>query len=52
MKLGREKKLPYNFTFIWSLKYDINDLIYETEKDSQTQRTDLCFPRGSWGEID
>ena len=31
---------------MWNLKYDTNELIYETETDSQTQRTDLWLPRG------
>ena len=32
---------------MWNLKYDPNKLIYETEIDSQTQRTtDLWLPRG------
>ena len=26
---------------MWNLKYNTNELIYETETDSQTQRTDL-----------
>ena len=30
---------------MWNLKYDTNELIYETETDSQTQRTDLELPR-------
>ena len=30
---------------MWNLKYDTNDLIHETETDSQTQRTDLWLPR-------
>ena len=44
---------------MWNLKYDTNELIYKTETDSQTQRTDLLLPRGrgvgegwigSWGQ--
>ena len=31
---------------MWNLKYDINELIYKKETDSQTQRTDLWLPRG------
>ena len=39
---------------MWNLNYDPNELIYETETDSQTQRTDLWLPRGSgcWGRVD
>ena len=33
---------------MWNLKYETNELIYEIETDSQTQRTDLWLPRG-WG---
>ena len=31
---------------MWNLKYDTNEVIYETETDAQTQRTDLWLPRG------
>ena len=31
---------------MWNLKYDTNELIYETETDSETQRRDLWLPRG------
>ena len=34
---------------MWSLNYDTDELIYETEIDSQTQRTDLKLP-GWWGQ--
>ena len=30
---------------MWNLKYDTNELFYETETESQTQRTDWCLPR-------
>ena len=29
---------------MWNLKYDTNELIYET--DSWTLRTELCLPKG------
>ena len=29
---------------MWNLKYDTNELIYETETDLQTQRTDWWLP--------
>ena len=35
---------------MWNLKYDTNELIYETETDSQTERTDLWGPRGGGWE--
>ena len=35
-------QILYDITYLWNLKYDsdINEPIYETETDSQTQRTD------------
>ena len=30
---------------MWTLKYDTNELIYETETDSWAQRIDLYLPR-------
>ena len=37
--------MPYDTTYMWNLKYDTNDRMYETEKDAQTQRRDLWLPR-------
>ena len=34
-KLDRERQI-YDITYMWSLKYDTNELIYKTETDSQT----------------
>ena len=43
--------MPYCVTYMWILKYDTNEHIYET--DSQTWRTDLWLPRvGPGGRID
>ena len=46
----RERQIPYDTMYMWNLKYDTNEPIYETEADSQTQRTDLWLPRGKGGE--
>ena len=35
-KSDRERKIPYDITYMWNLKYDTNELIYKTETDSQT----------------
>ena len=35
-KTERERQIPYDITYMWNLKYDTNELIYETETDSQT----------------
>ena len=31
---------------MWNLKYDTNELIYETKTDSQSQKTKLWLPKG------
>ena len=49
-KSDRERQIPYDITYMWNLKYDANEPIYETETDSQTLRTDLWLPRGRWSE--
>ena len=35
---------------MWNLKYGTKELIYETETESQAQRTDLWLPRQGGGE--
>ena len=40
----REKQVPYAITYM-NLKYNINELIYKTETDSQMKRTDLWLSR-------
>ena len=42
--------MPYDITYMWNLKYDTNELIYETEIDSQSQNTNLWLPKGK-GEV-
>ena len=32
----KERDIPYDITYMWNLKYDTNEHIYETETDSQT----------------
>ena len=32
-KSGRERQIPYDITYKWNLKYDTNELIYETKTD-------------------
>ena len=39
--------MPYDITYMWNLKCDTNEPIYEIETESQTQRTDWWLPRGS-----
>ena len=35
-KSERERQIPYDISYMCNLKYDTNELIYETETDSQT----------------
>ena len=37
--------MPYGIAYMWNLKYDTSESIYETETESQTQRTDWWLPR-------
>ena len=39
-----ERQIPCDVTYMWGLKYDANELIYESETESQT----LWLPR-RWG---
>ena len=42
----RERQIPYDTPYVWSLKYDTNEVIYKTERDSQTQETDHGYQKG------
>ena len=49
---ARKRQISYSIVYTWNLNYDTNELLYETETDSQTslswqERTDL--PRGRAG---
>ena len=41
VKSERDRQIPYDITYMWNLKYNTNEHIYETEIDSQIKRTDL-----------
>ena len=41
----REIQISYDITYVWNLKNDTNELIYKTEMDSQTQKTNLWLPK-------
>ena len=41
----RQRQISYDITYMWNLKYDTNEHIYETKTDSWTQRTQLGLPR-------
>ena len=40
-KSGGGRQIPDDITYMWTLKDDMNEPIYKTETDSQTQRTGL-----------
>ena len=37
-KSERERQIPYDITYMWTLNYKTNEHIYETETDSQESR--------------
>ena len=37
-KSERERQIPYDASYIWNLKDGINELIYETEADSDPEK--------------
>ena len=43
-KRSKSENDKYHIIYMWNQKYDTNELVYET--DSQTERTDLWLPRG------
>ena len=45
-EVSQRKTDIIDITHMWNLKYDTNELISETETDSQIWRTDLRLPRG------
>ena len=36
VKSERERQIPYDIPYMWNIKYDTDELIYEIETDSQT----------------
>ena len=43
--------MPFDITYMWNLKKnDTNELIYKTETDSWTQKTNLRLPKGKGEE--
>ena len=52
-KSDRKRQILCNIAYMWNLKCDINESIYRTETDSQTQKTNVRLPewKRCWGEI-
>ena len=38
-KSENERKIPYDITYMWNLKYDTNELIYKTETQRHRKQT-------------
>ena len=38
----------HDITYMWNLKYDINEIIYKTETDSQTYKTNTVTKGEGW----
>ena len=36
VKFFRQRQIPYDITYTWSLKHNRNEFIYKTERGSQT----------------
>ena len=50
-KSDRERQISYDNTYMWNLKKnDTNELIYKTEIDSHTWKTNFWLPKGKEGE--
>ena len=47
----RKARTPLYHLYVESKKNDTNELIYKTEIDSQTQKTNLWLPKQKWGNI-
>ena len=43
------RQIPHDLTYTRNRKYDANELVYKTETDSQTQKTDLWSPKRRGG---
>ena len=47
-----QKNKYHDITYMYNLKDDTNELIYETETDSRTSKTNLWLPKGKGGGQD
>ena len=52
-KSERERQIPHDITYKWNLKYDTNELIYETNRLTDIKnRLVVAKGEGSGGEMD
>ena len=58
MKSQKERQISYGLTYMWNLKNDTNELIYETETDSDIENKFMVtkrereWRRDKWGVWD
>ena len=45
-EMSQRKIMSYDITYMWNLKYHTSELIYKTERNSQTQKANLWLPKG------
>ena len=45
-----ERQIAYDVSYMWNLKYDTNELVYDIETDRLRKRTWGCLGRGQVGE--
>ena len=44
-KSNRERQIPHDNIYVWNLKFDRNELVYETETDSGQRRQIYSYQR-------
>ena len=42
----KKRQISYDITYMWNQKNYTNELTYKTERDPQTQKTNLWLPKG------
>ena len=45
-KSEKDKQTPYDVLYMWNLKYDTNELIYETERVTDIEQTGVAKGEG------
>ena len=49
-KSEKERQIPYDITYMWNLKYDPNEFVYETEIDRLIDKENrLMIAKGEEG---
>ena len=48
-KSGRERQIPYDFTYMWNLKNKINEQTKQKQTHTYWEQTECCQMRGGFG---